>query len=135
MSNDLREHLARALHCKLRWSNMTGQDWDSGAILGADNLWRKKMYETADVAIATIDDARDAEIKRLRGLLWYAWSEMNAIRAESGVPRSYDGTAKGISESYWSDVVDAMAEALGNEAQPWPSENARTALNGGDDEG
>jgi hypothetical protein len=89
-------------------------------------IWKSLSTQAADAL-----DARDAEIARLRGLLWYGWSEMNAIRAESGVPRSYDGSRKGISENYWSDVVYAMADALGDEAQPWPSENARTALNGG----
>jgi hypothetical protein len=83
----------------------------------------------AKEAIAALDDARDAEIARLRGLLWYGWSEMNAIRAEVGVPRDYHGCRKGICEEYWSDVVDAMAEALGDEARPWPSDNALNVLN------
>lgn len=79
------------------------------------------------------DPEAAAEIERLRGLLWYGWNEMNLIRAESGVPRSYDGTTKAIDPEYWSRVVDAMANALGDEAQPWASASARAALDGGRD--
>ena len=68
------------------------------------------------------------ETEKLRGLLWYAWSEMNAIRAESGVPRGYDGHPKAINEDYWSGLVDAMQAALGKDAQPWPSEAAKQAF-------
>ena len=61
------------------------------------------------------------ENQRLRGLLWYGWREMNAIRAARGAP-------DGVCEEYWRDVVEAMQQALGDDAKPWPSEAARTAL-------
>lgn len=64
----------------------------------------------------------------LEGLLWYAWNEMNIIRARDGVPRDYTGSQVSVSEKFWSDMVDAMADALGDDAKPWPSEAARAAL-------
>lgn len=92
----------------------------------------KQAVEPCDICGAAEHNLRankaEAENQKLRGLLWYAWSEMNAIRAETGVPCSYDGHRKGISEDYWSDLVDAMADALGDEAKPWPSDAARAAL-------
>lgn len=67
-------------------------------------------------------------LRQLRGLLWYGWHEMNAIRARSGVPLDFDGRQQGIAEGYWSDVVDAMQSALGNDAQPWPSTDAKAII-------
>jgi len=72
-----------------------------------------------------------AERKRLRGLLWYGWSEMNAIRARSGVPLDFDGTQQGIAESYWDTLVEAMSTELGDETTPWPSGDAKAAIDFG----
>ena len=48
------EHdVARVTHSHLKPSNMTDQDWDSSAILGADNEWRNKVCATARAALAT----------------------------------------------------------------------------------
>ena len=74
----------------------------------------------------------EAEAEKLRGLLWYGWKEMNAIRAMSGVPLDFHGTPQGICADYWSQAVDAMEKALGDDAKPWPSVSARAALEGGD---
>lgn len=70
----------------------------------------------------------EAERKRLRGLLWYGWSEMNAIRARSGVPLDFDGTTQCIAESYWGTLVEAMSSELGDETTPWPSDAAKSAV-------
>lgn len=69
-----------------------------------------------------------AENARLRGLLWFGWKEMNAIRAMSGVPLDFNGMQQGVCEDYWSKVVEAMRVSLGDDAQPWPSKSASTAL-------
>jgi hypothetical protein len=68
------------------------------------------------------------ERSRLRGLLWIAWHEMNAIRARSGVPLNFDGMPQGISEEYWSNIVDAMQMELGEDARPWPSDDAKAVF-------
>ena len=66
-----------------------------------------------------------AENNRLRGLLWYAWAEMNSIRARSGVPLDEHGSPQPINEQYWSNLVEAMSVTLGEDAKPWPSPQAR----------
>lgn len=58
---------------------------------------------------------------RARALLWCAWMELNAIRARDGVPRDYTGCRSGVSEEYFSSLVDALAETLGIDCQPWPA--------------
>ncbi len=66
------------------------------------------------------------ERQKLLGLLWFAWSEFNAIRAHSGAPLQRDGmtSCTGI---YWSSLTDAFAEAIGPDAlTPWPSQEAKT---------
>jgi len=69
-----------------------------------------------------------AECERLRGLLWYAWHEFNAIRARSGVPLTHDGMPT-CSEDSWNRMTEAFAEAIGPDARkPWPSAAARAAL-------
>lgn len=97
----------------IRRDEASGQREAEGAQLCAD---------ATSYAVATIKRE-----KRLRGLFWFAWSVMNDIRAESGVPHSYDGTKK-FSEDYWSNLVDAMAEELGDDARPWPSDDAVAVL-------
>jgi len=65
-----------------------------------------------------------ADPAKLRGLLWYAWHEFNAIRARSGAPISHDGMRL-VSEEWWSEMTDAFAAAIGDESQtPWPSDEA-----------
>jgi len=100
-----------------------------------DLLAKMERLARADVEYGTggyaeVLDRAQQEIERLRGLLWYGWHEMNAIRARSGVPLGFDGRPLGIVEDYWSDVVEAMQDALGEDAQPWPSPAARAALKG-----
>ena len=76
---------------------------------------------------ATEADLR-AEVERLRGLLWYAWSEFNAIRARSGAPLSNDGMPL-VTEDWWNTMTEAFGAAIGDDAQtPWPSPEARAAL-------
>lgn len=62
-------------------------------------------------------DAAD-EIERLRGLLWHAWYEFNAIRAKDGAP-------EGVSEDYWDKLTNALNETLGEDAKPWASASAK----------
>lgn len=81
------------------------------------------FYDAAD----EIERLR-AQVAKLRGLLWYGWHEMNAIRARSGVPLDERGSKQSISEEYWDAVVEAMNEALGDDAKPWPSDDANAAL-------
>lgn len=56
--------------------------------------------------------------------IWQAWRELNAIRARDGVPYTHMGWKDGISEEYFSRVVDDCAAAYkkvtGQEIQPWP---------------
>ena len=77
---------------------------------------------------------RDARIAELRGLLWYAWHEFNAIRARDGAPKAADwNDPKLVDEAYWSQLTDAFAAAIGEDATtPWPSPEARAALKGDD---
>lgn len=85
-----------------------------------------ELYDSAKL-IAEIARLR-AQVAKLRGLLWYGWHEMNAIRARSGVPLDERGSKQSISEEYWDAVVEAMNEALGDDAKPWPSDDANAAL-------
>jgi hypothetical protein len=64
---------------------------------------------------------KDVEIERLRGLLWYSWYEMNAIRARDGSPEH-------ICPDYWNGIVDAFEAELGGDCTPWPSAAAKKAL-------
>lgn len=56
--------------------------------------------------------------------LWQAWMELNTIRARDGVPRDYTGAMTGVSEEYFSQVVDdceaAYLEVTGEQIKPWP---------------
>ena len=61
---------------------------------------------------------------KLRGLLWYAWAEFNAIRARSGAPLSRDGMLL-VDELFWSQMTDAFESAIGKDAaKPWPSNDS-----------
>lgn len=69
---------------------------------------------------ALLSEAEEAA--RLRGLLWFAWREFNAIRAR-------DGAANGVSEEWWSEMTDMFNRAIGPDAaKPWPSAEAMTIL-------
>lgn len=68
------------------------------------------------------------ETEKLLGLLWHVWSEMNAIRTESGAPRGHNRHPKAINEDYWSSLVDAMQVTFGNDAKPWPPGAAKQAF-------
>ena len=69
-----------------------------------------------------------AERERLRGLLWYAWHEFNAIRARSGAPLTHDGMTT-VAEEWWDQMTEAFEAAIGEDAaKPWPSPEARVAL-------
>lgn len=50
--SERREVLARIIHCHLKPDNLTHGDWDSGAMLGAANVWRRKVYATVDALLA-----------------------------------------------------------------------------------
>ena len=107
-----------------------GQPWPNHPIREATARAIALLPDLLDEVItrrATEADLR-AEIERLRGLLWYAWSEFNAIRARSGAPLSNDGIPL-VAEDWWNTMTDAFGEAIGDDAQtPWPSPEARAAL-------
>ena len=91
------------------------------------DLWNRSQAIAAWNRRATEADLR-AEVERLRGLLWYAWSEFNAIRARSGAPLSHDGMPL-VADDWWSAMTEAFGAAIGDDAQtPWPSPEARAAL-------
>jgi len=65
------------------------------------------------------------DVKRLRGLLWFAYHEFNAIRARSGAPLDQYGMTL-CAESYWDELTDTFERAIGPDARtPWPSEEAK----------
>lgn len=62
---------------------------------------------------------------RLRGLLWYAYHEFNAIRARSGAPLDQYGLTL-CSPEWWSQMTDTFGRAIGPDARtPWPSDEAK----------
>jgi len=85
-------------------------------------------FDDAWKALASELAAIKAENERLRGLLWYAWNEFNAIRARSGAPLDQYGITT-CDEAWWWQMTEAFASAIGEEARkPWPSAEALTAL-------
>jgi hypothetical protein len=56
--------------------------------------------------------------------LWAAHQELNAIRARDGVPYTHEGIKSGVSEEWFSEVVDLVAAAYelvaGEPVKPWP---------------
>lgn len=104
---------------------------------GVSSHWATWETRTGDPNHATeyvradLVDAQAQEIARLRGLLWYAWHEFNAIRARDGAPRGSD-TCCGrlgptlVSEEWWNTLTEAFADAIGTDARtPWPSPEAK----------
>jgi hypothetical protein len=72
--------------------------------------------------------AKNAEIDRLLGLLWYAYHEFNAIHARSGAPLDHHGMTL-CTEEYWAQMTDAFRAALPEaDRTPWPSARAIAAL-------
>lgn len=72
--------------------------------------------------------------EKLRALLWAAWFELNAIRARDGAPQHIDWhqgrplQTDGVDRQYFSDLVDAMSDTLGDDSQPWPAEYMKPHL-------
>lgn len=73
-----------------------------------------------DADVAWLLAERDA----LRALLWRAWREMNAIRAETGAPLGYDGMTR-CAYQHWHDLVEDCRAALGDDALPWETPAAK----------
>lgn len=73
-------------------------------------------------ALATII----GEHRLFLALLCAAYQELNAVRARDGVPRMFDGTHSGVSEEYFSDLVDAIADAVGG--HPWIPKDSQPVL-------
>lgn len=99
--------------------------------LGHDGWTAAALLRAADAEIARLR-AREADAERmaeaLRGLLWCAWSEFNAIRARSGAPLTHDGMTT-VAEEWWDQMTEAFRAAIGEDAaKPWPSPEARAAL-------
>ena len=62
---------------------------------------------------------------QLRGLLWFAWHEFNAIRARSGAPLDQYGMLL-CTHEWWDTLTMAFKDAIGEEATtPWPSPEAK----------
>lgn len=73
-------------------------------------------------AIMERAEKAEAEVARLRGLLWFAWHEFNAVRAR-------EGTTNNAAEEWWSQMTDMFGEAIGTENNtPWPSPEAKAIL-------
>lgn len=69
-----------------------------------------------------------SEIERLRGLLWYAWHEFNAIRARSGAPLDHYGMTT-CTHEWWDRMTEEFRAAIGSDAaSPWPSDEAKAAI-------
>jgi hypothetical protein len=55
--------------------------------------------------------------------LWAAHTELNEIRARDGVPYTHDGTKSSVSEDWFDEVVEMVAESYtlhtGKPVQPW----------------
>lgn len=90
-----------------------------------------ELLQAANGKLIAERDAQAQENARLRGLLWYAWHEFNAIRARDGAPRGAD-TCCGrlgptlVSEEWWNTLTEAFADAIGTDARtPWPSPEAK----------
>ena len=76
---------------------------------------RLRDYACSD---ADVDEAADM-IEQMQGQIdalvkaaVFAHSELNAIRARDGVPYDRDGMRYGVSEEYFSGVVDALDAAV-----------------------
>jgi len=65
------------------------------------------------------------DASRLRGLLWYAYHEFNAIKARSGAPLDQYGMTT-CDPDWWQEMTDTFARAIGEKAHtPWPSDEAK----------
>ena len=121
-TEELAEHIATLKQFYDEWV-------EDGYFEAADS---KHLLHAVGQALPALTErpALIAEVERLRGLLWYAWSEFNTIRARDGAPRASDpGDPMLVSEDWWSQMTDAFAEAIGKEAaQPWPSREAKAAI-------
>jgi hypothetical protein len=112
---DWRENSAR--HIKLQKTEMG----ELAAVVRAHDA------PTLATLTASLAEA-EARAGRLRGLLWFAYHEFNAIRARSGAPLTQDGMTTCAYE-WWSQMTEAFAEAIGPDARtPWPSPEAKAAL-------
>ena len=104
---------------------------DQGSRDYCDLMKRHDAHFSAWQSTKAKNERLTAENERMRGLLWYAWHEFNAIRARSGSPLSHDGLQL-VAEDYWDQMTDAFAEAIGPDATtPWASPQARAALTKG----
>lgn len=88
----------------------------------------KQLTPPADASTALdrliAERVREATAE-LRGLLWLAYHEFNAIRARSGAPLDQYGMTT-VSEEWWDQMTRAFADAVGPDAKkPWPSEEAK----------
>lgn len=88
----------------------------------------KQLTPPADASTALdrliAERVREATAE-LRGLLWLACHEFNAIRARSGAPLDQYGMTT-VSEEWWDQMTQAFKEAIGPDAnKPWPSEEAK----------
>jgi hypothetical protein len=81
----------------------------------------------ARARVSENDESR-AEVRRLQGLLWYAWHEFNAIRACSGAPLNHD-RMRTTTEEWWDQMTEAFRAALPEgDRKPWPSAAASEAI-------
>lgn len=55
--SDLIEQVAKAVFMTAKPDHILESDWDSGAVLGADNAYRNQCYEIAKAAINALIEA------------------------------------------------------------------------------
>lgn len=60
-----------------------------------------------------------SRLRLANGLIWYAWSEFNAIRARDGAP-------EGVEHEYWDKLTESFRDYIGDDAQPWPSADTKS---------
>lgn len=110
------------------WIARPSDDVTKAIALAAGVAWMAR--EPIDPSLEEIErhlTSARVENDKLRGLLWFAWYEFNAIRARSGAPLMRDGMTT-PAESWWSQMTDAFRAAIGDDAKPWLSPSARAAL-------
>ena len=100
------------------WAKSTAESALSG-------LPKNGKYEVISVLITQSPLSEEGEVstnsmERERTLIWCTWMELNAIRSRDGAPRMHDGTKASVSEEYFSRLVDALSDVLGEESKPWP---------------
>jgi hypothetical protein len=95
-------------------------EWTEGVCGDGAAILRDGAMIPIEDLVASLNNA-DRRIKQLEVVAWAAWNELNAIRARDGVPYTHAGWKSDVDEVYFSQIVDALSNALGEDAMPWPA--------------